>query len=382
MHANAAGLLMHDLRNNQHSVVQQFGLDPADLRAYYNQLPDIQDIWTTRASRVTQTGWTGVSQQLCAENELCRSEFYNECLQKLNILHGMFGVIHQEAPLIANISIYRSARLEAFESPDLEMLNFFMPHLRRAFQLHFQLADLQTRNESLQRALDLVSSGVFVFASTGKVQFMNRSASDLLARQDGLFCKGERLRADQPQESAALKFLVSEAIATGAGNGSSPGIPANSPHGFPDIPVTSTLNLTGSVTPNPGTNFRLEGDGNGQYHDGVSSVSSILQGGINSASRDWILDTRSSATRTVLIDLRAPVPNSGATLLFAWQLLPTRIIVKCHETLSGSFLAIQLNQTVSCPMFVRFTFAGADYRLSMTSGPAHSSTIRRRTMRW
>jgi len=223
MHASSAGLLMHDLRNNQHSVVQQFGLDPADVREYYNQVPEIQDIWTTRARRVTQTGWTGVSGQLCAENELCRSGFYNECLQKLKILHGMFGVIHQDLPFIANISIYRSTRLEAFEPPEVEILNFFMPHLRRAFQLHFQLADLRTRNESLQRALDLVLPGVFVFESTGKVQFMNRSASDLLARQDGLFCKGERLRADQPQESAALEFLVREATATSAGNELSPG---------------------------------------------------------------------------------------------------------------------------------------------------------------
>ena len=147
---------------------------------------------------------------------------------------------------------------------------------------------------------------------------------------------------------------------------------ADKPGSFPDIPVTSALNTTGSVTPNPGTNYRVEGDGNGQYYNGVSSVSSILQGGLNGASRDWILDTRSSPTRTVLVDLRTPVPNSGATPLFSWQLLPTRIIVKCHETLVGSFPAIQLNQTVSCPMFVHFVFAGNDYRLVMSSGPGTS----------
>jgi hypothetical protein len=141
-------------------------------------------------------------------------------------------------------------------------------------------------------------------------------------------------------------------------------------HGFPDIPVTSTLNATGSVTPNPGTNYRIQNDGNGQYFDGVAGVSSILQGGINSASRDWILDTRlTTTTRTVLIDLRAPVPNSGAVQIFSWQPVPTRIIVKCLETLNGSFLAIQLNQTVSCPAAVSFVYAGTEYRLVMSSGP-------------
>jgi len=67
--------------------------------------------------------------------------------------------------------------------------------------------------------------------------------------------------------------------------------------------------------------------------------------------------------------LRTPVPNSGAQQIFAWLLVPTRIIVKCHEALSGSFLAIQLNQTVSCPTFVHFVYAGTDYRLVMSSGP-------------
>jgi hypothetical protein len=152
------------------------------------------------------------------------------------------------------------------------------------------------------------------------------------------------------------------------------GAPTNAriAHGYPDIPVTSILNNTGDVTQS--TNYRVQSDSIGSsYFNGVNSVSSILQGAQNTPSRDWILDTRSSTTRTVLIDLRAPVPNSGATLLFAWELLPTRIIVKCHETLSGSFPAIHLNQTVSCPMAVRFTFAGADYHLVMSSGPGAST---------
>lgn len=219
MRASSAGILMHDMRSNQHSVVQQFGLDPDDVRAYYNHAPAIKDIWTTRAQPVTRTGWMGVSQQLCGATELVRSEFYNECLHKLNIMHGIFGVVRYDGPFIANISVYRTARLEPFDSGELEFLSFFMPHLQRAFRLHFNLADLRTRNASLQNALDLVGTGIFVFASTGRVQFMNRSAADLLARRDGLFCKGESLRAEKPQESAPLEFLIREATATGLGNG-------------------------------------------------------------------------------------------------------------------------------------------------------------------
>ena len=132
----------------------------------------------------------------------------------------------------------------------------------------------------------------------------------------------------------------------------------------PDVSVTSTLNITGDIVSK--TNYRVEGDsGSGIYDNGVSSVSSILQG----SSGDWVLDSTTSKTRTVLVDLRAPVPNSGAKLIFAYESLPTRVIVKCHEAITGSFPAMKLNQTLSCPTGISFTYAGTQYGLIMSSGP-------------
>ncbi len=131
----------------------------------------------------------------------------------------------------------------------------------------------------------------------------------------------------------------------------------------PDTPVTSTLEITGAIT--SGSNYRIQGDGLGAYFNGVSSVSSILQG----PSGDWVLDTTGSETRTVLIDLRARVPNSGAQQIFAYENLPMRIIVKCHEAITGSFPAMKLNQTLSCPTGIAFTYAGTQYGLIMSSGP-------------
>ena len=132
---------------------------------------------------------------------------------------------------------------------------------------------------------------------------------------------------------------------------------------FPDIPVTTTLNSSGDV--NSGTNYRIQSDGNGSYFDGVSNVSSILQGAINNPSRDWILDTRNSTSRNVLIDLRSPLPNGAGKAPFAWQEVPARIIAMCHRTLNGSFPAIALNQTVPCPMYVLFDYAGTSFQLAL-----------------
>jgi hypothetical protein len=136
-----------------------------------------------------------------------------------------------------------------------------------------------------------------------------------------------------------------------------------------DAPVTSTLQITGQVTQS--SNYRIEGDGLGSYNNGVNSVSSIIQaanctGGV---SGDWILDATTSTTRTILIDLRQPVPGSGAQQIFSYEYLPARIIVKCgYYAIAGGFPAMKLNQTLSCPSEVRILFGGSTYRLAMTSG--------------
>lgn len=133
--------------------------------------------------------------------------------------------------------------------------------------------------------------------------------------------------------------------------------------GQPNVPVTSILNDAGDVT--SGTNYQIQGDGLGSYSNGVASVSSILQG----SSGDWVLDTTSSRTQMILIDLRQPVPNSGAAPPFLWALLPARIISKCSEAITGSFPAMTLNQTLSCPTAVSFQYGGNSYGLMMASGP-------------
>lgn len=142
------------------------------------------------------------------------------------------------------------------------------------------------------------------------------------------------------------------------------GANANKPGSFPDIPVTTTFVSGGNVV--DGTNtYAIESDGIGSYFNNADSVSSILQGGINDASHDWILDTRNSTRRTVLVDLRNPLPNGVGHAPFAWQDVPVRIIEMCHLTMASSFPGIARNQSITCPMFVVFDYAGASYRLAM-----------------
>lgn len=144
-----------------------------------------------------------------------------------------------------------------------------------------------------------------------------------------------------------------------------------------DAPVTSILQVTGQITDS--TNYRIEGDGLGPYYNGADSVSSIIQGAncTTGVWGDWELNAIDSTTRPFLIDLRQPVPNSGAQQIFTYQYVPARVIVKCGGYANnGGFPTMSLNQTLSCPAFVRFTYAGTSYRLAMTSNgqPSYPET--------
>ncbi len=123
--------------------------------------------------------------------------------------------------------------------------------------------------------------------------------------------------------------------------------------------VVSTLNNTGDVV--SGTNYRLQSDGNGSYFNGVSSVTSIIQG-----VGDWEMNTSSSATRSVLVDFREPGPGSSTSSApFDWQYVKARYISKCSTIQSGGYLSMTPGAPVNCPLHAVFDYNGSTYKLTM-----------------
>jgi hypothetical protein len=128
-----------------------------------------------------------------------------------------------------------------------------------------------------------------------------------------------------------------------------------------DVPVVSTLNDAGAVTPDPGSNHRIQSDGAGAYFDGVARVVSEIQ-----VVGDWVMDASSSTSRAVLLDFREPVDGtSTSSAPFDWQVLPARLISKCTQSLSGGYPAIPVGTTVNCPLHAAFKYAGVSYAITM-----------------
>ncbi|HEY8714082.1 MAG TPA: helix-turn-helix transcriptional regulator [Candidatus Acidoferrum sp.] len=217
--ASSAALLVHNTRDHQHNVVMQFGFDPEDLHRYYDERSDLRDVWTSRALAVSHSGWAGFSEALVEPDELVKTAFYNESLRNLKVHRGLFGVIQQDPGLLANIALYRPAGHAAFGTDDMDLLEFLIPHLRLAFQLHFRLKDLQQQNAVARDAMDLIGGAIFFLNSAGKIFLMNGEAREMVGVGAGLRVTRDELCAEGATENERLKELVKRALAHSVSGG-------------------------------------------------------------------------------------------------------------------------------------------------------------------
>src|SRR5262245_28204959 len=86
------------------------------------------------------------------------------------------------------------------------------------------------------------------------------------------------------------------------------------------IPVTTTIDGSGALTDPTTFNYRFQSDQLGPYRNEVDSVVSELQTG-----GDWQLDALASMSRSMLVDLRDPVPNSNPSPPFDVAQLPAKV---------------------------------------------------------
>jgi hypothetical protein len=116
-----------------------------------------------------------------------------------------------------------------------------------------------------------------------------------------------------------------------------------------DTSATTTITYTNPETSSP---FSIAGDNLGAYLNGTDSVSSIVQ-----AVGNWVLDTKSSTTRTVRIDLGDQV--SGPAGPFTSANVPVRILSQCVTNIT----TLALNATTQCPLNVSFVYGDTTYGL-------------------
>jgi len=92
----------------------------------------------------------------------------------------------------------------------------FLPHLRRASQLHNLLGRSESLSELYSQAISRLSVATLVLDESGSVLRLNPVAQEILASSDGLKLVGGRLEATYPSDNRELQRLIRSAFSPDA----------------------------------------------------------------------------------------------------------------------------------------------------------------------
>jgi DNA-binding CsgD family transcriptional regulator len=209
--ATSAGLIMVDMDRDAFAVSKSWNVDPEAKRQYKEHYGSI-DVWTQRAI-LRPEGFVCTSAVLCPPTEMARQE-YNDFLLRFSASHGMFGMVENTGESLASIGFYRDLSQPEFDSAEVQLLSFLVPHAHQAFKLHKQFSNLKAQQEGIDKALDMFPTGIVFLDARGQIVFMNRKASEIVSQRDGLLVTRNGLRAERQEESALIAKAVQQATST------------------------------------------------------------------------------------------------------------------------------------------------------------------------
>jgi len=207
----SAALVLHDFENVSSSVAEQVGLSSEGTRLYAQHYYKL-DVWTAKARESGKSVLTTTSEQLCPWSEFRRTEYYNDFLRPPGIALGVFSLITVSYAHISSLSVYRGRNGE-FSHPDLEIVEFLNPHVRRAFRVHSEVGRLRSAANGWNAALNAISTPVFLLGLSSRVIGMNDAAALLVSKSDGLLITKSGISAERASEAHQLRQVVKTATA-------------------------------------------------------------------------------------------------------------------------------------------------------------------------
>jgi DNA-binding CsgD family transcriptional regulator/PAS domain-containing protein len=145
--------------------------------------------------------------------EIEQSEIYNDFYRPIGVARGMAAVAFNDRKRLGILSVHRAIRAGNFRQEDAILFERISPHLKRALQLHSQVARTNAVADGLAIALGHFHMGVFLVDQRGETIEFNPAAESLLRRPGcPLRLMAKRLSAVSSHDSA----LVARAIADAA----------------------------------------------------------------------------------------------------------------------------------------------------------------------
>lgn len=196
------------------------------------------------------------SEELCPDDVLVRSEFYNDYLRRWDMHYTLGGCLLAEGTVTANCILMRPRSAPPFGPQEVALMQQLAPHIRQAFTIHRKLRLHEAVQDAAVEVLDRLPLGAVMLDTEGRPVLANRRAREILAAGDGLECDRDGLRAACSAETGALRRAIADACRTAAGAGTAPGgaVALSRPSGGPPLqllvsPLATRASVAGGTRP-------------------------------------------------------------------------------------------------------------------------------------
>ena len=207
IHAPSAVFLIHDKTHQKANASEVIGIERACIKSYQEYFVTINPLLAADPFR---RGVVAVSEQILNDQELVRTEFYNDFLQPQDWFYCCGVLTGQDQSTTSEITAIRSRRAGSFTSNEVALFEYLAPHLQCAVRIHNRIAGLESGLNAATGVLDRFPTGIVVVNSDAKVILTNRAADAILKRGDGLMSR-DGLRAASRQETAKLRNAIAAA---------------------------------------------------------------------------------------------------------------------------------------------------------------------------
>jgi DNA-binding CsgD family transcriptional regulator/PAS domain-containing protein len=214
LNGSGASFISVTSRARHANVSMTVRTEPRALAAYHEHWGAL-DPWG-RSPKLTalRPATVVLGDELISHAALKQTPFYCDFGRSWDIVRSMVGIIETGAPSVSVIAVNGTERRGAFDTQDSQLLTALMPHLQRGLQLHRRLLAAETLSDNLSDVIDASRHALILVNAAGEVTFMNRAATLLMAKRDGLSVDAKELRAARSVDRARLRSLIADAAAT------------------------------------------------------------------------------------------------------------------------------------------------------------------------
>jgi DNA-binding CsgD family transcriptional regulator/PAS domain-containing protein len=146
-----------------------------------------------------------------SNREYKQMEIYHDYVVPNNCHYGMGGMANVSEDFKIYLAMQRGYNRGAFHQDQLALYKKLAPHINQAALINQRTQQLELQRNTLQQALNRISSAVFVVNDSRRVQFMNTAAESLLDQHPALSFRRGALQLGTAQYNQQLANLINNA---------------------------------------------------------------------------------------------------------------------------------------------------------------------------